>query len=101
MDWLTDFMTIVVTLAVIATPAVAIAWALAGSDGFTLAELFRIASNESWPRGVQEEEPVHWKLEQIDRRSTGARPDPTAAPTGRPRPGLAASSGRSVASPTA
>jgi hypothetical protein len=54
-------------VSVVAIPGIGIAWAIAGRDGFTLAELFRIPSDAPWPRGVQEEQPVQWRLEQLDR----------------------------------
>jgi hypothetical protein len=52
----------------IVAPAVLLNRLLAGAEGPTLIDTFRIPSDSPWPRGVQEEEPLAWRLELLDRR---------------------------------
>jgi hypothetical protein len=35
-------------------------------DGPGIAELFKSTTDLGWPRGIQEEEPVRWRLELLD-----------------------------------
>jgi len=53
-----------------------------GADPVDLANLFGRPWEPSWPRGVQEEEPFHWRLDRL-RQPAHARPEP------RPIPALA------------
>ena len=57
-----------VYLLLIAIPVVigALVVALRAPDpcGVTIDDLLR-GSNPAWPRGVQEEEPVHWRIEKL------------------------------------
>jgi hypothetical protein len=84
MEGLASITGAVVTIGFVAIPAIAMAWALSGRDGSTLADLFRIRLDESWPRGVQEDEPVRWKLDAFEpgrysASAPGARPAPHAS----------------------
>ena len=49
--------------AIIVGPAVLINRLLGGSDGGAFTNLFAIPLDPPWPRGVQEEEPVRWRVE--------------------------------------
>ncbi len=44
--------------------ALVVARALVFPSGVTFDDLLR-GSNPAWPRGVQEEEPVHWRIEKL------------------------------------
>jgi hypothetical protein len=84
---------ITASMALVVGPAVVLNRLLAEADGPTLADLFAIPVDPSWPRGVQEEEPVRWRPDLLDRRrSSPSRwstvADRVASPT---RPRLAAS----------
>jgi hypothetical protein len=68
MEWLFDVMQMALILGSVAVAPIGISWALVGRDGFSLAELFRLPTNPPWPRGVQEDEPVRWRPELLDRR---------------------------------
>jgi hypothetical protein len=85
METLGSLLEMALTFAVVAAVPIGIAWGLAGRDGYTLAELFRIPSDPTWPRGIQEDEPVRLRFEHIDRRS-----DATLARAHRPLPGCRA-----------
>jgi hypothetical protein len=55
-------------------------------DGTDLADLFTRQDDLAWPRGVQEEDPLPWRLERLTppvrQRETRARPAPrVSAPT--------------------
>jgi hypothetical protein len=52
---------------VVAVPVLLARW-LAGSEGPTIADAFSIEVDPPWPRGVQEEEPVRWRPEAIQKR---------------------------------
>jgi hypothetical protein len=55
-----------------------------GGDGITLTDVFARPADPPLPRGVQEEEPVRWRLEAlrprraIERQPQAARPRPAA-----------------------
>jgi hypothetical protein len=77
----TTFFEIVAYIAAIATPPIILSRFLAGPERASLAALFRLPTDEPWPRGVQEEEPPRWRPEAIrsprsagDRTPTPARP---------------------------
>jgi len=53
--------------ALVAAPAILIHRLLAGSEGGSLADLFAIPADQPWPRGVQEEGPLRWRLEMLHR----------------------------------
>jgi hypothetical protein len=61
---------IAVPIAAIAGLVLTLRW-LGGTDGASLAELFRIPIDPPWPRGVQEEEPQRWRLERLSRSRIG------------------------------
>lgn len=65
---------ITASMALVVGPAVVLNRLLAEADGPTLADLFAIPVDPSWPRGVQEEEPVRWRPELLDRRPIVAEP---------------------------
>jgi hypothetical protein len=85
----TDFITLLEiagTIALIAVPIIALSWAMAGSDGPGLADIFAIPAGPPLPRGVQEGEPVRYRVERLSRpRATPAASDrERPAPAGRP-----------------
>lgn len=65
---------ITASMALVVAPAVLLNRLLAEADGPTLADLFAIPLDPSWPRGVQEEEPVRWLPELLDQCPTVAEP---------------------------
>jgi hypothetical protein len=52
----------------VVAPAILLNRLVDGGDGPTLPDILRIPSDSPWPRGVQEEEPLPWRLELLDRR---------------------------------
>jgi hypothetical protein len=83
---LTALFQILGTIALIVVPTVALSWALAGSDGPSLADILAVPAGPPLPRGVQEEEPVRYRVERLSRPGA-ARPrirEQQRAPTGRP-----------------
>jgi len=60
--------------ALVVAPAVLLNRLLAGGEGPTLADVFAIPVDPARPRGVQEEEPLRWRLELLDRRPIVADP---------------------------
>ena len=40
---------------------------MGGSEPVDLGSVFRRPWELAWPRGVQEEEPAHWRLDHLDR----------------------------------
>lgn len=70
-----DLLSIVQILGIstlVVAPAIVINRLLDRSEGGTLADLFAIPLDAPWPRGVQEEEPVRWRVENLrpSRRAT-------------------------------
>ena len=62
---MTDFtalLEIAGTILLVGVPIIALSWALAGSDGSSLADIFAIPAGEPLPRGVQEGEPVRYRV---------------------------------------
>jgi hypothetical protein len=53
----------------IVAPVVLLNRLIAGSAGGALSDLFAIPVDPPWPRGVQEEEPVRWRVELLHRRT--------------------------------
>jgi hypothetical protein len=53
--------------ALIVAPTVLINRLLAGSEGGAFTNLFAIPLDPPWPRGVQEEEPIGWRVELLHR----------------------------------
>ena len=51
---------IVIVLAAVVTPILVISRFIQGGESASLARLFYVPDGPSWPRGVQEEEPVHY-----------------------------------------
>jgi hypothetical protein len=94
MEWLVEVTQMALILVSVALAPIGIAWALAGRDGFTLAELFRLPSDPPWPRGVQEDEPAPWRLELLDRRSSADVPTEGNPRTAGVRARLTAEAGR-------
>jgi hypothetical protein len=62
---------LVAAAAIVVAPAVLARW-LAGPEPVGLSGLFRFHSEPAWPTGVQEEEPVRWKVELIGRSGAAA-----------------------------
>jgi len=87
MDSLLELLPVPAFAAAIAAVALLANRLLAGDDT-GLSALFRIELDPPAPRGVQEEEPVRWKVERL-RRPTRAESAPSAAlPTSAARGGL-------------
>jgi hypothetical protein len=63
---------IAASTAMIVAPVIVLNRLLAGADGPTLADVFAIPVDPPWPRGVQEEEPLRWRLDRLERRKTPA-----------------------------
>ena len=63
--------------AMIIAPAIVLNRLFAGAEGPTLADLCAIPVDPPWPHGVQEEEPLRWRLDRLERRPVAA--DPIAA----------------------
>jgi hypothetical protein len=68
------------TIVLIGVPILALSWALKGSDGPSLADIFAIPGGPPLPRGVQEGEPVRYRVERL------SRPRSTPVASGRERP---------------
>jgi hypothetical protein len=90
----------IVAIAAVVTPTVLFARWVRGDESVSIASLFYMASrDESWPRGVQEEEPVHFVFgaagpgaSAVERRDGEQvrellAPDQDAAGPGHVRPG--------------
>lgn len=77
---MTDYATLLqmaATIVLVVAPAVLLNRLLAGDEGSTLTDILAIPIDPPWPRGVQEEEPVPWRVERLAR--------PGARPVGEPR----------------
>ncbi len=81
---LTALFQIAGTVAFVAAPIIVLSWALAGSDGPTLSDILAIPAVPPLPRGIQEDEPVRYRVERLSRRGMAAGP---AAQERRPRAG--------------
>ena len=69
------------TIALIGVPIVVLSWLLAGSDGPGLADIFAVPAGPPLPRGVQEEEPVRYRVERLSRSRGAVEPaEPAAQP---------------------
>jgi hypothetical protein len=73
-----------VALLVVA-PVVLVRWLGGPGRGWGLADLIRFRSETPWPRGVQEEEPIRWKVELLE-GSAKASEVPGCDPVCRPAP---------------
>lgn len=73
---------IAVCVAVLAAPIVAFNRWLAGADGPGLADILAQPLDPAWPRGVQEEEPVRWRVEALRPRRARAEPGHPGVPVG-------------------
>ena len=62
---------------------------VSGREPVNLAALFGRPWELSWPRGVQEEEPVPWRVELAHRPGHGAVTPPRPATVARPEPDAA------------
>ena len=51
---------IVIVIAAVVTPILVLARFIRGGEPASFARLFYVPDGPSWPRGVQEEEPVHY-----------------------------------------
>jgi hypothetical protein len=51
---------IVIVIAAVVTPILVLARLIQGAEPATLARMFYVPEGPSWPRGVQEEEPIHF-----------------------------------------
>ena len=58
------------SIALLAAPAILLDRWLAGAEGPTLAYALAIPIDPAWPRGVQETEPVRWRVEALTPRTT-------------------------------
>ena len=76
---------ITASMAMVVAPAVLLNRLLAGADGPTLADLFAIPVDPPWPRGVQEEEPVRWRPELLERQSAAGPLAEGCRPRGVPQ----------------
>lgn len=77
------------TVALIGVPIAVFSWLLAGSDGPGLADILAVPAGPPLPRGIQEEEPIRYRVERLSRSRGGGRPAAPAvparvAPGGRP-----------------
>ena len=90
-------------VALLTLPPIALARWLSGGDGSGLADLFAIPVDPPWPRGVQEEEPVQWRVELLGPATMARRvagPSPTRArPDGCVGDGLPLPATRATACP--
>jgi hypothetical protein len=68
---------------VVVAPVVFVRWLGGPGRDWGLADLIRFRSETSWPRGVQEEEPVRFKVEVIG-RPVSACEEPGCEPARRP-----------------
>ena len=59
-------------VAFVAAPPIIIHRVLADPDWPGLSELFRIPVDPPWPRGVQEEEPIRWRVDHLSRTPADA-----------------------------
>lgn len=76
------------TIVLIVAPIIVLSWLLAGSDGPSLADIFAIPAGPPLPRGVQEEEPVRYRVERLSRPGSraGVTLGERRAEAGRPTP---------------
>jgi hypothetical protein len=75
--------------ALVVTPPIVLNRLLADSDGPVLADLLRIPIDPPRPRGVQEEEPVPWRIDRLRRPSAAAEaPAKACRPRGAQPPGF-------------
>lgn len=82
---MTDFIALFQILglvALIGVPIAVFSWLLAGSDGPGLADILAVPAGPPLPRGVQEEEPVRYRVERLSRSRGAAEP---AEPAAKPR----------------
>jgi hypothetical protein len=61
-----DLSTVVVAALVVGVALLLIALSRLSGDGPGLAELFKAPTDLDWPRGVQEDEPVRWRVELLE-----------------------------------
>jgi hypothetical protein len=83
----TDLPAALVLVAAIAVP-VLLVWVLGPRCG-DVDSLFRPPTDLGWPRGVQEEEPMRWRVELLGRgreRNLERGRDPSGRPGGAPLP---------------
>ena len=94
---MTDFATLIEVSAAAALVVAFIAmftWLLSGTHGPSLPVVLVAPLDPPWPRGVQEEEPLPWRLDRLPRRSTVARPGAGECPqVGLAYPGTARPNG--------
>jgi hypothetical protein len=60
----TSLLEIAACTALVIAPAILLNRLAAGADGPTLGVIFKLPVDPPWPRGVQEEEPVRWRLDR-------------------------------------
>ena len=80
---MTDFIAlfqILGTAALIGVPIVVFSWLLAGPDGPSLVDIFAVPAGPPLPRGVQEGEPVRFRVERLSRSRGTPEPAEPAAP---------------------
>ena len=72
------------TILLVAVLIIVFSWLLAGSEGPSLADIFAVPAGPPLPRGVQEEEPVRYRVERLSRPRASAVAQVNRAPAGRP-----------------
>lgn len=77
------FQTVLPAALVTVAPVVLLRWLAGSGPEWGLADLVAFRSAMPWPRGVQEEEPIRWKVELLD-RSAKASDVPDCDPVCRP-----------------
>ena len=80
---LTALFQITGTIVLVAAPIIVLSWLLAGSDGPSLADILAIPTGPPPPRGIQEEEPVRYRVERLSRPRVAASHADVPARAGR------------------
>lgn len=78
--FLLEFVAPMSPMALLVAPPIVMARLLAPGSAESLATLFAIPVDSPHPRGVQEEEPVKWRLERLQPRRAERRPEPLRKP---------------------
>jgi hypothetical protein len=79
------FQAVLTAALVVVAPVVLVRWLGGPGREWGLADLVRFRSETPWPRGVQEEEPIRWKVE-LAGRSAKAVEAPGCEPACPPAP---------------
>jgi hypothetical protein len=73
------------SIALVVAPVILINQLLAGNEGPSLTDILAIPVDPPRPRGVQEEEPVPWRIERLSRR---VAPSARWMPRGADKPAI-------------